>query len=478
MSSVETYQLIFENAPHCVKVVSADGYLLNMNKAGLCMIGAEQLEQVFKHHVKDLVHPEDYDKFCEAHEKALNGEKVSLQFRVRTLTGEERYMQSVMNPAGNYWNDEWCVLSLTHDVTAEINARKAIEFQAFLLNSVQQAVIATSLDGTVIYMNNFAEKLYGYTRDELVGKNLRLLSVEDPLIQEQAELLMKKFAHGESWSGEFLMRTKSGRIISVHTSSSPIYENGKLTAVMGISFDISEKKRAELERENLISELTQRNQDLKQFGYIASHNMRAPVTNLLGLFSLLDKTKVKDEEAFEIIEGMERSTQNLNSVLNDLIKILNVKEHAGTDKELLSFQEQFNRVVQSMSDVIISSGTQIQTDFSRVDEVRYQQNYLQSLFTNLISNSIKFKRPEVAPIIHIKTIVDQGKVKLVYTDNGLGFDMDLVKDRLFGMHQRFHKHPESKGLGLYLIKTQLKSMGGTISLESEPNKGSTFTITF
>lgn len=478
MNPSETYQLIFENAPHCVKVVSADGHLLNMNKAGLGMIGAEQLEQVFKHHVSQMVHPEDYNLFWEAHERALQGEKVSLQFRVYTLAGEERYMQSVMNPAGYYWNDEWCVLSLTHDVTAEVNARKAIEFQAFLLNSVQQAVIATSLEGTVIYMNSFAEKLYGYTREELVGKNLRVLSVDDPIIQEQAEMLMRKFELGESWSGEFLMRTKSGRIISVYTSSSPIYENGKLTAIMGISFDISEKKRAELEREDLIAALTQRNQDLKQFGYIASHNMRAPVTNLLGLFSLLDKTKVKDEGTVEIIEGMERSTQNLNSVLNDLIKILNVKENAGGDKEVLVFEEQFNRVLQSMSDLVISSRTHIQTDFSGATEVRYQQNYLQSLFHNLITNSIKFKRPDIDPVIHIKTTIDNGKVKLVYTDNGLGFDMELVKDRVFGMHQRFHKHPESKGLGLYLIKTQLKSMGGTINLASEPNNGSTFTIKF
>jgi PAS domain S-box-containing protein len=327
MNPLETYQLIFENTPHCVKVVSADGHLLNMNKAGLCIIGADNMEQVFRASVNDFVFEEDIQKFWNAHNRAMAGERVEIVFRVNTLKGEMKYMQSIMNPAGIYWENEKCVLSFTNDITQELASREELDFKAFLLNSVQQAVIATDLNGIVKYVNTFAEQLYGYKSDEIVGEHLRILMVDDPIIQQRGKELMDRLVQGETWQGEFVMKTKSGRIVSVHSSNAPIIQNGVLSGIIGISFDISERKRSKQERENLIAELTQRNQDLKQFGYIASHNMRAPVTNLTGLFSLLDKDKITDLESREIITGLERSTQNLNRVLTDLIQILNIREH-------------------------------------------------------------------------------------------------------------------------------------------------------
>lgn len=478
MNPLETYQLIFENTPHCVKVVSADGRLLNINKAGLAMIGATEINQVFGATVNDFVFADDLQKFWDAHHKAMAGERVAIEFRVNTLDGNVRYMKSVMNPAGVYWENETCVLSFTQDITDELNARKEIEFKAFLLNAVQQAVIATDLNGIIVYINSYAEQLYGYTAQEMIGQHLRILMVDDPILEKRAKDLMARLVQGETWQGEFVMKTKSGRIVSVHSSNAPIIQNGVLSGIIGISFDISERKRSEQERENLIAELTQRNQDLKQFGYIASHNMRAPVTNLTGLFSLLDKDKITDFESREIITGLERSTQNLNRVLTDLIQILNIREHTSNEREYLLLNEYTNSTLQNMAALILSSKAKINTDYSKVEGVYYKKSYLQNLLFNLISNSIRFKHPEKDPIIYIKSCREGGKTKLIYTDNGLGFDMNLVKDRVFGMHQRFHKHPESKGLGLYLTKSQLRSMGGDIALESSPLKGSTFTITF
>ncbi|MBW7845055.1 MAG: PAS domain S-box protein [Bacteroidia bacterium] len=478
MDSIETYKLIYDSTPQCVKIISADGLLLKINKAGLQLVGASNFEQVNKASISDIICKEDFDKYWEAHTKALSGEQVEVEYRINTLNKELRVMRCIMLPGKKFEGVGLGVLSFANDISGELIAKNETLFSTTLLNRVKQAVIVTDLTGKILYINAFTKELYGYEEEELIGSSYGMLTVADPILHKRGWELMNKLVNGESWAGEYLMQNKSGRVFPIHTNSAPLIENGVQTGIINISFDITNSKKAELERENLIDELTQRNKDLKQFGYIASHNMRAPVTNLLGLFSLIDKDKITDIETKEIVEGLERSTNNLNLVLKDLIQILNIKDRSNLDKEYLLFQEHFNEATQNLAALIISSKAKINIDFSKVDGVFYKKDYLVNLFFNLISNSIKFKQPDKDPIIYITSIREDQKTKLIYKDNGLGFDMNMVKERIFGMHQRFHKHPESKGLGLYLIKSQLHAMGGEISLQSAPLEGSTFTITF
>ena len=137
-----------------------------------------------------------------------------------------------------------------------------------------------------------------------------------------------------------------------------------------------------------------------------------------------------------------------------------------------------SETIESIQSLIDENLVSITTDFSEQADVLYHKNYLLSLFFNLITNSIRFKQPAINPQIVITSKQVSGKTVLTYTDNGLGFDLEKIGDKVFGLHQHFHHHPNSRGLGLYLIKTQLTSLGGTISLSSSPNQGATFTITF
>jgi signal transduction histidine kinase len=101
-----------------------------------------------------------------------------------------------------------------------------------------------------------------------------------------------------------------------------------------------------------------------------------------------------------------------------------------------------------------------------------------SIFHNLITNSIKYRQPGIAPIIEITSTVHQGKIDLVFKDNGLGIDLKRKGTEVFGLYKRFHHHVEGKGMGLFMVKTHVETIGGTISIESEINKGTTFTISF
>ncbi len=370
------------------------------------------------------------------------------------------------------------VIGLVSDITAELSNRVAVDFQAYLLDSVQQSVIAVDTTGKITYWNKYSTHLYGYTAEEAIGKSMGELELKTNEKLKVTNNIMNDLAIGKSWSGEYKMRNRIGDELQLYAIISPLYSDGVQSGLLTIAFDISEQKRMELERDKLIAELTQRNQDLKEYGYTVSHSMRAPIANLTGLLSLINKAKISDIETLEIIDGIEVSTQRLANVLNDLIETLSVKEGTNIEKTKISFADTFKEVQTSMLALTSEQAVKFTVNFSDAPEVYYHQPYLASLFYNLISNSIRFKQPDKNPQIEVTTNKVGNKTVLIYKDNGLGFDLNKLKNKVFGLHQRFHQHTQGRGLGLYLIKTQLRVMGGKIELQSKPNEGSTFIVTF
>jgi light-regulated signal transduction histidine kinase (bacteriophytochrome) len=244
------------------------------------------------------------------------------------------------------------------------------------------------------------------------------------------------------------------------------------------SRDISSRKREEEERRMLIKELTKNNADLKQFSYIVSHNLRAPLTNLISMINILDYSTIATERSIKLLEGFKSTTFQLNNTLNDLIKILLVKDNTNILTETISFEKSLHKMTASIDSLIAETGTRIITDFTGAQLVKFNKPYLESIFLNLITNSIRYRSTYRAPEIRIHTEINNGETILIFQDNGIGFNMSLVKDKIFGLHQKFHHHPESRGIGLYLIHAQITSLGGTITVDSEINKGTIFKIYF
>jgi signal transduction histidine kinase len=120
----------------------------------------------------------------------------------------------------------------------------------------------------------------------------------------------------------------------------------------------------------------------------------------------------------------------------------------------------------------------INCDFSEIDEFLTLKSYLYSIFYNLISNSIKYRQQLIPGIIDIKSRLVKEKIELIFTDNGMGIDLQKKGEEVFGLYKRFHTDIEGKGMGLFMVKTQVETLGGKISIQSEVNKGTEFTIEF
>lgn len=222
---------------------------------------------------------------------------------------------------------------------------------------------------------------------------------------------------------------------------------------------------------NMNEELIQHSNQLEQFAFIISHNIRAPLARLLGLINVLEFLKVEDKKVKSIIEKISTSSNDLDIMVRDLNRILEIKKGLNEIYSKINLFEIVNKISQRLEKQIIETEANIVVDFDQKSEIYSVTPYIESIFYNLISNSIKYRSPKKKPEIKISSEIENDTIHISFKDNGIGIDLDENGDKIFGMYQRFNSQTEGKGLGLYLVKTQIEALGGKIDLISKINKG-------
>lgn len=234
-----------------------------------------------------------------------------------------------------------------------------------------------------------------------------------------------------------------------------------------------EKKSKELVKTN--DELVKHNNELLQFSYTVSHNLRGPVARLLGLMNLISITKI-DEEKEVLIKHLQQSTIDLDVVLKDLNLIIDTRNKLYKVRERIFFEDEWVKTLSLLREYITPAIT-IRTHFEKADHLFSIRAIIQSIFYNLLSNAIKYASPERHLVVDFSTHIETESVVLTFSDNGLGIDLENQRLNIFKLYKRFHSHVSGKGLGLYLVKTQVEALGGFVSVESQLNVGTTFTVT-
>tara|TARA_R110002051_G_scaffold181460_1_gene250948 strand:+ start:18465 stop:20813 length:2349 start_codon:yes stop_codon:yes gene_type:complete len=245
--------------------------------------------------------------------------------------------------------------------------------------------------------------------------------------------------------------------------------------IIGTCQDVTEQKMIENKLQVLAQKLTNQNNQLADFAHITSHNLRAPVSNLNSLLDFYN-TAEEEQEKKSLFEKFEKVINHLTLTLNTLVESLRTKNVSLEDLEEVSFEEVLNKTKEILSGEIINTSAVITCDFSKVKKIMYNKLYLESIFLNLLSNSMKYKSAARDPEICIESDVKDGKITLQFKDNGLGIDLKKHGHKLFGLNKTFHRHKEAKGVGLFMTKTQIEAMGGTISASSVVHEGTTFHI--
>lgn len=230
-------------------------------------------------------------------------------------------------------------------------------------------------------------------------------------------------------------------------------------------------------QENLMDELTLQNQQLNDFANMTSHNLRSPAANITSLVAAIEEDSTIDEYKM-IFDMLRKVAHNLNESLNQLMEVLHIRKNRSIEKETILFDDVFTKITETLQGEILKSNAEITSDFANAAQISYSPIYLESVFHNLISNALKYRDPARTPVIHVSTEFKNHHIYLHVTDNGLGIDLAKNGHKLFGMNQVFHKHPEAKGIGLFMTKAQIETMKGRISVESQVGKGTHFTVMF
>ncbi|MBS1504402.1 MAG: PAS domain-containing sensor histidine kinase, partial [Bacteroidetes bacterium] len=251
--------------------------------------------------------------------------------------------------------------------------------------------------------------------------------------------------------------------------------DGKNIGFMLAFKDITERKIADIERDRITADLVQRNRDLEQFTYIVSHNLRAPVANILGLSNMLNNFDFDINENQEIKTALATSITALDNMIIDLNQILQVSNKVSERAETIPFRFLIEDVILGMRPIIESEHAAIKHNFSGAEKIVAVKSYMHSIFYNLVLNGIKYRRPGADPVIQITTQWDGDNILIVFSDNGKGIDERNMKN-LFGLYRRFDTSVEGKGMGLFMVKMQVETMGGKISVQSEPGQGTTFIV--
>ncbi|MGV3525784.1 MAG: ATP-binding protein [Candidatus Sericytochromatia bacterium] len=314
-------------------------------------------------------------------------------------------------------------------------------------------------------VNAAATQHYGYTRDEFLNLYLGELENQQPSQVQQ---------HIQQGHAMPLLhhRTQQGQILHVWLKHQVIEE-----ALLVAAIDITRHTQIETQLHQANQLLERQNQDLHQFTYIVSHNLRAPAANILGLLAIYNTQDHHDPLNPELIAKLQASAQLLNHTLQDLNVILATRANSNAQSEPIRLREIVETSLNSQSYLLPSPHLwAYQINIPPEWEVLTIRGYLVSILSNLISNAIKYRAPERPLRLDITAQRRPNSMEISIQDNGRGIDLQRHGKSLFGFHQRFHADIEGQGLGLYLVKTQIEILGGQIEVESIPDQGSCFRI--
>lgn len=417
--------------------------------------------------------------------QVLQGDRVSYEVPYSNAVGEKdwfifRYMP-VQEKDGRTTGICVYVADISERKKAELALKDSNELHTYVSKVTNDAIWDWKLVDNKLYWSEGYETSFGY---QLGDAHENIETWESRIFPEDKERVANSLYQVTAdpsvnyWEEEYRYIKADGSIAYVHDRGHVIYENGKAVRMVGVMENITNRKLYEIEREKITADIIQRNKDLEQFAFIVSHNLRSQIANILGLCDLLSSDLLATTtEKDEVFQSMFEASRKLDGVVKDLNYILQVKRNVNEKKEMVNLNDLVQEIIVNVQPQIKKEQAQINTYFE-VDTVYCFKSYLYSIFHNLITNSIKYKKVAEAPIVNIYSYTTADTLILRFTDNGLGIDTSLHGKNIFGLYRRFHSHVEGKGMGLFMVKTQVETLDGTVQINSEPNRGTEFLLEF
>jgi PAS domain S-box-containing protein len=480
-SSEAWYRQIVESAQEGIWTIDENEKTNFVNKKMADILGYSPAEMMGKE-LYDFMDKDGKVYALACMERRRKGSKENLDIRYITRSGDDVWANISANPIIDENGKYKGALAMVTDITQRRLDEEALKKSAANLQTIfdntDSSYILFDSELKIVSFNALAQK---YSMEQ----NGKMLEVNQyikfyftgerwPFIEE----LLGRVANGESVSYEISFSDSDGNVRwnNVRWLNVKNSDNQNWGFILA-NKDITDTKMAALERERITADLIQHIKDLEQFTYIISHNLRAPVANIIGLSEMLKDDLLDPTEKELVVDRVSLSIKNIDAVIQDLNQILQVRELADEKKEAVYFADVVDAIKTSIYNTVLREKVLFKCHFE-VESMFTVKSYLYSIFYNLTSNSIKYRRADVQPILTIESHKLKNKIEFVFKDNGKGIDLHKNAEDLFGLYKRFDTTTEGKGMGLFMVKTQVQALGGTIKIKSKLGEGTEFVLRF
>lgn len=441
----------------------------------------EILEDSYKF-AKYRIYESDLKVFKETFNVAVETKaKWEVDFRFLLPDSSYKWIRIEATPKATE-NDDTIFYGLLSDITTikeqEIQLRVADERYHFAVQASDRGVWDWDMVTNKVYYSSESMKILGLTESDLVASPEEWDDRVHPDDREEYygninlhfenKIPFYETCHRVLCNGEYKWILDRGKVIERD-------ENGKPLRIAGTHTDISAQKEKEQELLKMLEIVNSQNNKLLNFAHIVSHNLRTHAGNIKSLLELYHNSSFTHEETITNIDIVSKELNETIENLNDLVKV-----HTQTNKEFVSLQlsDYITRMLYILNEDITNKNIIIENNVNEKIQVNCIPAYLESILLNLVTNAIKYSNDKKDILISFNVTDTTDFLILNVSDNGVGIDMERYGSSIFGLYKTFHGHEDSRGVGLYITKNQIETMGGKIEVESKPNVGSTFKVYF
>ncbi|WP_167445740.1 PAS domain S-box protein [Flavobacterium limicola] len=479
--SPETVAIYFKTHPDVVEKCISLVRIIDLNAMCLDLHKVKTKKELILG-LSQIIDKDSIPDFTKQLIAVTQGQKqLIIDTKIKNSQGEYRDVNLRWNVIRGYEKSLGRIIISTEDITDRkysekiiLNSQKRVES---LINTIDGIVWeCDSSSFTFNFISQKVENILGYTPEEWLENPTFW---QDHIYSEDREWVrnycMIKTNDNLDHDFEYRMVAKNGSIVWLRDIVNIVIENGKAVSLRGIMIDVTKTKEAEKDLNDSFNLVKEQNKRLLNFSYIVSHNLRSHTSNIASIVALIESSETEEEKE-QLIELLKTVSCSLNETMLHLNEVINIRTNIGLVSELLNLEQYIITVKNVLSEQIASHEVIILTEIPKDTMINYNPAYLESVLYNIISNSIRYKHPSRKAIITIKFLIENDMKVLQISDNGIGIDLVRNADKIFGMYKTFSNNLDSKGIGLFITKNQIDAMGGNITVESEPNVGTTFKI--
>ena len=484
---------IIDNVPVNIYMKDSKRRKILANKAEVEYSGFEREEDVLGKTDEEL-YPDEVAKDYIIEDRKVLEEGKSIR-GVENNMGFGRWAIVSKIPLTDTEGNVESIVGISVDITKRKKAEKQLKealnkLRGILAASTRVGIISTDQNGMISSFNRGAENLLGYSAEEVIDMDSpltfylkqKLKKTESDLdnskltAAKRTEIIRRFIKQTKFQTKEWVLERKDGSIFPAQlTITEIVNDDGELNGYLGIVSDISELKRRENELKHLLEINKEQNERLLNFAHIVSHNLKGHASNFAMILSLLETEKDPDE-VLQFVKMLRTASNNLDDTVKNLTQVVESSTKPRESLKPVRIEEMLEKTIGSLSAIINATDAEINVEAASEAEVTAIPAYIESIFHNLLSNAIKYRSLNRKPRIRIKVSATKQYRVISFEDNGRGLDLEKHGGSLFGMYKTFHGNEDARGVGLFITKNQIEAMGGTIEVESEPEKGSVFRV--